>query len=168
MSFVDHLPMLRPVLIDVEQSAVGAAVRLTPQLYPVLESLHLVGIALLVGPALVMDLRLMGLGGRTVPVGTVLRLVPVCMAGFALAAVTGLAMFAGIALSVGESMAAPWKFGLILLAGVNALLFHVGVRRSLAAWQVATRPPLAARLAGAVSAASWCAVVVAGRYLAYV
>ncbi|HZA92655.1 MAG TPA: hypothetical protein VE420_08505, partial [Gemmatimonadales bacterium] len=45
-----------------EQSSIGEAVRMTPSLYPILESLHILGIALLVGPALAVDLRLLGIG----------------------------------------------------------------------------------------------------------
>lgn len=160
---------LRPMLMGIEQSALGTAVRMTPQLYPILESLHILGIALLVGPAIAVDLRLMGLAGRTVPVQTVLgHLLPVCRAGFALAALTGTAMFVGIALAVGESAAAPWKLGLILLAGSNALVFHRGIGRSVAAWGDQAVPPPAARLSGAVSALTWAGTILAGRYLAYV
>src|SRR5688500_19551665 len=97
-----------------ERSSIGAAVRMTPLLYPMLESLHILGIALLVGPALAVDLRLLGVGRGILPVSVVARyLLPLSHAGFGLVAATGATLFASIALSVTTSPAAPWTFGLI-------------------------------------------------------
>ncbi|WP_211099945.1 hypothetical protein [Acuticoccus kandeliae] len=159
---------LETMLIAIEQSSPGAAVRMVPQLYPILESVHIFAIALLVGPAIAVDLRLLGLAGRRIEVATVLgHLLPLCHWGFALAALSGLAMFAGIALSVGESAAAPWKLGLILAAGLNILVFHRGIYRTVATWGGDPVPPRAARIAGGVSALAWTGTLVAGRYLAY-
>ncbi|EPX82585.1 DUF6644 family protein [Salipiger mucosus] len=144
-------------------------VRMAPQAYPLLESLHILGIALLVGGAIVVDLRLMGLGGRHVPVTTVTRnVLPLCLVGFAAAAISGGLMFTGVARAVGLSAAAPWKLGLILISGVNILIFHVGIYRSVHAWDQAAVPPWPARIAGALSMIGWVGVLVAGRYLAYV
>lgn len=157
-----------PLLAGIEQSALGTAVRMVPQLYPLLESAHILGLALLVGAAIAVDLRLLGVAGRSVSVTTVLgHLLPICRVGFAIAALTGLAMFCGIALSVAGSAAAPCKLGLIALAGLNILVFHRGIYRSVAAWDEAAVPPLAARLAGGLSALAWTGTIVAGRYLAY-
>jgi hypothetical protein len=159
-------------LVDVssrlEQSDVGEAVRLVPNLYPILESLHVLGIALLVGPAMAVDLRLLGIGRGVMPVTIVCRyLLPLSHTGFGLVAVTGAAMFTGIALSVTTSPAAPWKFGLIGIAGLNILVFHTGVYRTVKDWDLQVWPPIRARVAAAISALSWMAVIVAGRFLAY-
>ncbi len=82
-------------------------------------------------------------------------------------AVTGTAMFAGIALVVTSSPAALWKFGLIALAGVNIVIFHTGVYRSVKDWDLHARTPRGAQVAALVSASSWTGVVIAGRLLAY-
>ncbi|MFC5357977.1 DUF6644 family protein [Azospirillum himalayense] len=151
-----------------EQSGIGEAVRMTPALYPILESLHILGIALLVGPALAVDLRLLGIGRDVVPMTIVARyLLPMSHAGFTVVAVTGAAMFIGIALAVTSSPAAPWKFGLIALAGVNIVIFHTGVYRTVKSWDFHAQPPLRAKVAALVSASSWMGVVAAGRFLAY-
>src|SRR5688572_29988768 len=87
-----------------ERSSIGAAVRMTPLLYPMLESLHLLGIALLVGPALAVDLRLVGVGRGVLPVTILSRyLLPMSCMGFGLVALTGAAMFTGIARAVTSS-----------------------------------------------------------------
>lgn len=155
-------------LLWVEQSAAGSVVRLTPHLYPVLESFHVLGIALLVGPTLAVDLRLLGVGRNAVPVKMVLRyLLPLAHVGFALVATTGLAMLTGVAVQVGSSAAAPWKFGLIVLAGLNTLAFHRGVYRTVDDWNLHASTPRAAKTAAVLSGSAWVGVIVAGRFLAY-
>jgi hypothetical protein len=151
-----------------ESSSIGHAVRATPSLYPVLESLHILGIAILVGSALAVDLRLLGVARTVLPVTTVMRyLLPLSHIGFLLVALTGTAMITAVAVSVSSSPAAPWKLGLILVAGANILVFHTGVYRSVQRWDLNARTPLRAQIAAIVSAFTWMGVIIAGRFLAY-
>lgn len=152
----------------IERSALGEWVRLTPHLYPVLMSLHVLGIAILVGPAVAADLRLLGVGRNTVPVTVVMRyLLPLSWGGFAVVAVTGAMMFAGVAVTVGTSAAAPWKLGLLAVAGVNVALFHAGIYRTVHLWDMQRMTPWPAKMAAVISLAAWCGTVFAGRFLAY-
>lgn len=156
------------ILTAIEQSGFGEWVRLTPHLYPILMSLHVVGIALLIGPAVAMDLRLLGVARHVVPVSVATRyLLPISHAGFAVVALTGLTMFSGVALTVGTSSAAPWKLGLIILAGLNIAAFHAGVYRSVRNWDIDASPPIRAKIAAILSVSTWTGVVFAGRFLAY-
>lgn len=151
-----------------EQSQVGQFVRVTPYLYPVLMSLHVLGIAVMVGPAFLVDLRLLGLGRNSVKVTTVMRLLlPVSHVGFAIVAVTGAAMFTGIVYVISRSAAAPWKFGLILLAAINILIFHKVVYRSVGAWDSNSKTPVAAKVSAAISMVCWTGVIFGGRFLSY-
>ena len=151
-----------------ERSSLAEAVRVAPFLYPMLESLHVLGIALLVGAAIAVDLRLLGVGRHVLPVTTVARyLLPVSRIGFLLVVVTGLAMFSGIARAVAGSAAAPWKLGLIIVAGINILVFHFGVYRSVHLWDVNAATPMRARAAAIISALCWTGTIIAGRFLAY-
>ena len=160
---------LEGALIGLERTAFGDAVRTTPYLYPMLESVHILGIALLVGSVLAVDLRLLGVGRAAVRVTTASRhLLPLSYAGFVLVLVSGSCMFVAIALSAGSSSAAPWKLGLIALAGINILIFQTGVYRTVRDWDIGVWPPMRARVAGLVSAISWLGVIVSGRMLAYV
>lgn len=103
-----------------------------------------------------------------VPVTLVTRyLLPISHVGFAIVFVTGAAMLAGNAIAVSASPAAPWKFGLIALAGLNIAVFHGGVYRSVDRWDLGVHPPVRARMAAVASMVTWSAVVVAGRFLAY-
>ncbi|MFI7063709.1 hypothetical protein ACIBL3_22175 [Kribbella sp. NPDC050124] len=151
-----------------EDSAVAEAIRGTAYLYPILESIHIIGIALLVGPAVSFDLRLLGLGRQALRVTTAANwLLPLSHVGFMIAAVTGVAMFLPGASVIADRGSAPWKLGLILLAGVNILIFHRHTYRGVAGWDMSRSAPLAARFAAVVSLMSWSGVTVAGRLLAY-
>jgi hypothetical protein len=155
-------------LIWLEQTWAAEFVRVTPWVYPSLEIMHLLGLALLVGPAALFDLRLLGAGRDTVSVVTAARrLLPVARAGFAVAALSGAAMFTAGAREVAGTGAAPVKLTLLVVAGVNIALFHLGVYRRVGEWDSGHRLSAAARAAGAVSLITWTGVVACGRLIAY-
>lgn len=151
-----------------EDSAVADAIRSTAYLYPLLGSFHILGIALLIGPAAAFDLRLLGLGQRTLPVTTVAgHLLPLSRLGFMVAVITGVLMFLPGANVVAERGSAPWKLGLLLIAGLNILIFHRRTYRSVSGWDLGVPTPAPARRAAIVSLISWTGVTVAGSLLAY-
>jgi len=164
-----HMPdWLDAALTWLQNSTLGDAVRGTPFLYPTLESIHILGIAILVGPAFAFDLRLLGVGHRSIAVTTAARyLLPVSQVGLGASLVTGLALLSAQATVVAGSGAAPWKFGLLLVAGINVLIFHRGIYRRILDWNSAPVAPPAARIAAGVSLVAWTAVISAGRFLAY-
>jgi hypothetical protein len=158
--------LLNSILKLLQDSAIGEIVRNAELLYPVLEGSHILGIALLVGPAFTFDLRLLGFGHRIVPVTTAARhLLPVSHIGFAIAIITGIALLSSQATVVAGTGAAPWKFGLLILACLNVLVFHCGIYRRVTEWTDAT--PVAARAGAGVSLIAWTGVIFAGRLLAY-
>jgi len=68
---------------------------------------------------------------------------------------------------VAAAGAAPWKFGLIVVAGINVLVFHKGIYRTVVDWDVHALAPISAKVSALVSAFVWTGVIVAGRFLAY-
>jgi hypothetical protein len=150
----------------VESSGLGRFMRESLWAYPIAETLHIIGIAALYGSLLVVELRLLGLG-RRIPVAPLARLaLPWSLAGFVLAAAMGLAMFSAHAAEFIEQRVFLLKMSLILLAGINAAIFHTGPFTAVARWETGVPPP-AARVAAAVSLALWTSVIVCGRLLAY-
>jgi hypothetical protein len=136
-------------------------------LYPAVETLHIIGIALLFGSIAVLDLRLLGLS-RSIPVKRLAgHTLPWTAAAFVLIVPSGLAMFSAHASEFIGSPVFALKMCLILGAGVNAAIFHAGVFRRAAGWDVSVRPPLAARAAAAASLLVWISVIACGRLLAY-
>jgi hypothetical protein len=151
----------------IEGSALGQAMRQWLWLYPAVEIVHLLGIALLVGSIVVLDLRLLGFS-RSLPVRRLAaHVLPWSAAGLALIVPSGLAMFVAHA---GDLMGNPLfalKICLVMAAGVNAAVFHAGVFRGAAAWDADVMPPAMARAAGALSLLLWTGAIACGRLLAY-
>ncbi len=151
----------------IEMSALGVAMRQSLWLYPIVEIVHLTGIALLVGSIAMLDLRLLGLS-KSVPVRRLAaHILPWTAASFLLIVPSGLAMFVAHA---GDFIASPvfvLKICLIFAAGVNAAVFHAGAFRGAAGWDVSRAPPAAARVAAALSLGFWVSVIACGRLLAY-
>ncbi|CAN7742850.1 hypothetical protein [Variovorax sp. LjRoot178] len=159
---------LNSLLKLLQSSALGETVRGAEYLYPVLEAGHILGIALLVGPAFTFDLQLLGVGPRVVSVTSAARnLLPVSHIGFAIAAITGIALLSAQATVVAGTGAAPWKFGLLILACLNVLVFHHGIYRRVHEWTDVAVTPVAARIGAGVSLTAWTGVILAGRLLAY-
>ena len=130
-----------------------------PWAYPLLEVLHILGIALLVGSLLLLELRIAGLA-TALPLAPLARLaLPVALLGFALIAASGLLMCAGQAGELVANRAFVLKMGLVALAGMNALWFHA--RGGL------QRMDRTARLQTALSMGLWLAVIICGRWIAY-
>ncbi len=129
-------------------------------LYPFLEIVHVVGIALLVGNLVLFELRVLG-AGRALEAGALARLaLPLALAGFALAALSGTVMFASQPGELLPNLAFRWKMALVFAAGVNAAVFHA--RGSLA------KHDRVARAQALGSLAIWILVIACGRLIAYV
>jgi hypothetical protein len=150
-----------------EASAVSRWMREALWAYPAVETVHIIGLALLFGTIAVVDLRLLGFG-RSVSAAAVTRnVLPWTLAGFLVAASTGALMFTAHA---GEFLTLPIfliKMGLIVVAGVNALLLRAGALRSAGDWDVGRPPPARVRAAAALSLLLWVCVIACGRLLAY-
>jgi hypothetical protein len=162
------LDLLDAMLTILQASRLGELVRNAEYLYPALEATHILGIVLLVGPTFAFDLRLFGLGHRFVSVTIAARyLLPISHIGLAIALTTGFALLSAQATVVAGTGAAPWKLGLLILAGLNIPVFHYGVYRRVNKWAHAAVTPVSARLGAGVSLMAWTGVIFAGRLLAY-
>lgn len=127
---------------------------------------HVVGIALLFGGIAVLDLRLLGAATRAIDIAKLARLVlPVAASGFVLAAVTGVLMFIANAREYGAHPLFAWKLALITAAGANALLLHMTSWRRREFW--GARVPISARAAAVASLGLWLGVIACGRLMAY-
>lgn len=143
----------------IEASPVAAALRASRWSYPAVNAAHVLGLALLVGAATPMALRLMGLW-RDVPLRDVLRLLrPVAATGAALAVLSGALLF-----SVQATDYAGLQLFWVKLALVATGLAHA----LLAGRRIAAASPSRRRVAGMTSLSVWVAVLICGRMLGYV
>lgn len=151
-----------------ESTAAGTLVRESLYGFPALVTLHIIGLGLSAGTILWFDLRLLGIGLDRAPVTRVYRqLMPWATAGFVVMFSTGVGLFAGFATAAYNNTFFRLKMAAILLAGVNALVYHRSTERTIAEWDTAVRPPTPARMAGLVSIVLWTIVVAAGRMMSY-
>lgn len=140
----------------------------SPWLYPAVEVVHLLGLGLVVGPALMWDLRLLGLS-KSLPVSAMARhLLPWTLVGFGFVAVSGPLLFLADAVKLFENPALRIKLVLIFVAAANAALFHRRAFRTVGAWETNAPAPPAAKAAAGISVVVWVSVVIAGRLIAYV
>jgi len=154
-----------------EASGLGRAMREWLWLYPSVEIAHIVGIGLLFGSIAVLDIRLLGVS-KSISVRRLSRhVLPWTAASFLLIIPSGLLMFTAHATDFISSPVFVIKMCLIMLAGVNAALFHAIAMRTADVWDTEEmrdlRPPPSVRLAGAASLVIWIAVISCGRLLAY-
>jgi hypothetical protein len=144
------------------------AMRGSPWLYPIVEIVHIFGFCILVGAVALFDLRVLG-WARALPVSALGRhLLPWSLASLALVVPAGLLMFSTQPRAFLSNPVFLLKLTLIAAAGVNALLFHVGINRSVAAWDTGRTAPPLARVQALLSLVLWLAVICCGRLLAYV
>ena len=137
-------------------------------MYPLVESAHVLTLCLFLGMAIMFDLRLLGLTLTRVPITEIKRrLGPWMIAGFVVMVITGALLFYAIPVRSYQSLWFRLKVIALILAGLNAFVFHAGIDRKVAEWDLAATPPPAARRAGATSLLLWAVIVVAGRMIAY-
>jgi len=151
-----------------ENTPPAMAFRDSVWLFDIAETFHTLGIVLVAGTIMLLDLRLLGLGLKREPVSDIVsRIVPWTLWGFVFMLVTGLCLFSTEAVKLYDSPAFRIKLVLLSLAGLNALIFHRTVYRQAAEWDQASVAPPRARLAGLLSLIFWIAIIAAGRAIAY-
>jgi len=137
-------------------------------MYPLVESAHVLTLCVFLGMAVMLDLRLLGLTLVRVPMSEIeRRLGPWMVAGFVLMVITGALLFYAIPVRSYQSIFFRAKVVTLVLAGLNAFVFHSTIDRRIAEWDRDPVPPRPARRAGARSLVLWAIIVVAGRMIAY-
>jgi hypothetical protein len=151
-----------------EATPAGVMVRESAWGFQVLVAMHLLGLSLSVGLLVWFDLRLLGISMPRVPVSAAYRrLMPWILAGFAVMFVSGGLLLTGFATAAYGNVYFRLKVLAILLAGVNAAVYHLVTERQIGQWDTGVRPSGPARAAGLVSVLLWASVILAGRMMSY-
>lgn len=159
---------LLDVLSWLESTSLAVLIQESRYGFPIVVAAHILGLTLSVGTLLWVDLRMLGVAVQRLPLSQVYRgLAPWFLTGFALMLVSGLTLFTAYATLAYANFYFRLKMAALVLAGANALVFHLLTQRGSAEWDVAPRPPAAARVAGLVSIVLWVAVMLAGRMMSY-
>ena len=149
----------------VEASDFARFAAASPIVYPLANTLHLLGLVMLVGGIGIVDLRLAGAFRALPPEPLSRTLTPVAVAGLLLMVPTGAAMFAADAVSLAGSEVFRWKLAMLAVALANALAFRAFWRHRLADWD--TAPPFAGRAMAAGSILLWLTIGALGRAIDY-
>lgn len=158
---------LHDVFQALEDTALATAVREFSWLFPTVETIHVLALVSVVGAIAMLDLRILGFQfkGSAITAWSA-KVLPWTWMSFALAVASGLLMFSSSATRYYVNLPFQMKILLIVLAGVNMLLFHFGEYRKVDQWdrgQATTR----ARIAAALSLTFWVGVVVFGRWIGF-
>jgi hypothetical protein len=136
-------------------------------LWPLCESLHFMGLSLLIGITGFFDLRLMGLF-RRVSIAAARDLMPFALAGFAINVATGVVFLIGLPEQYVNNRVWWFKVGFLALAGLNAAVYETRLSAKVLALDPHADTPRAVKLIGLVSLVSWFAVLYCGRMLAFI
>lgn len=141
-------------------------VRESDWVWPVSESIHFLGLSLLIGTVGLFDLRLLGMA-KGVPIAALHRLIRWGIFGFVLNLLTGILFIAAAPDQYFYNTAFQFKVLFVTLAGVNVLVFYSVVFRKVALLGAGADTPRAAKVIGATSLTLWIGVICCGRLLTF-
>ena len=137
-------------------------------MYPWIESAHVLSICFFIGILLFVDLRLMGVAFTKLPISEMnKKVLPWSLFGFGLMMLTGFLLFYAIPVRSYQNIFFRFKVILILLAGLNAFLFHRQMKVEGMIWDEGKSIPKSVHLKAAVSLVLWSGVIISGRMIAY-
>lgn len=136
-------------------------------LFPIVETLHVISLAMVFGSIVMVDLRLVGAASRSALSRLSGEVLPYTWGAFMCAVVTGTLLFVSKVHVYFYNLQFQLKFLCMFLAGVNMAVFHFGAYRRVLEWDERYPPPRAARLAGALSIALWLGVIFFGRWIGF-
>ena len=150
------------------QAPQSAVMRESVWAFPVALVNHLVGLVLLVGIRLPLDLRLMGWAFAGIPVSQLAnRTAPFALVGAIVTVVSGMALFSTDPARMASN---PWfmfKIAVLAAALANAWFFHAVLARRIQEWDTATDLPVTVQASGLASILLWTLLIVAGRLVAF-
>jgi len=145
-------------------SAMGAYVLAHGWVWPTCETLHFIGLCLLLGTILTVDLRMLGIM-KSVPLADLRGLIPWALAGFSINLVTGMVFFIATPTQYTQNVAFYWKIVFMLLAGINVLYLTFDESWAL---PEGVDAPLTAKVVAGAGIFLWLGVIFFGRMLPFI
>ena len=144
----------------------GAFARSSQWVWATAETIHFIGLSLLIGMVGLFDLRLMGMA-KAIPVAALHRLIPVGIAGYVINLITGSLFLFGYPDQYLTNRAFQFKMVFMALAGMNIVLFYTTAFRKANAVGAGADAPMQIKLIAGASFFLWLAVLVCGRLLTF-
>jgi hypothetical protein len=156
------------LLASLEASRLATGIRNSLYLFPLIESVHVLGLAMVFGTIVIIDLRLLGLASTRRPFTDIASdVLKWTWLAFAVTTTTGALMFIVNAGSYYHSVYFRTKMALLVLSGVNMLAFEVTAGRSVHTWDRNAAGPAAGRAVAALSLVVWIGVIFLGRWVGF-
>ncbi len=152
------------LLLWLEESGLAEWVRSSAMGYPLMIASHAVGMGVMVGIALLVDLRLLG-AFRGLRYAALEPFFTIAWVGFGLNFLSGVGLFLAQATSYATDAVFLTKIALVLAGAITAALLQTAVTRDAAGWAAAV--PSGVRAVAGLSAAFWTVAIVTGRLIAY-
>jgi len=156
------------VLKSIENTDIASSIRDSLFLFPMLESIHVIGLALVFGTIAIIDLRLLGLASTHRPFRKMASdILKWTWIAFTITFVTGAFMFTTNATVYVHNSVFQAKMAVLLLAGINMGIFELTTGRSARKWEISKSPPVAAKTAAIISLTLWISVIFLGRWIGF-
>jgi|SRR5687768_496881 hypothetical protein len=159
--------MSEALVVWLKSTSISQAMTTSQFLWPVCEALHFVGLALLVGGAGLIDVRLMGFL-KSIPVAAVMQVRKWAALGVLINVITGALFFIGAPAQYIDNPAWYGKLAFLLVAIINVAIFETTQGERMLRLPVGVETPTSFKLAGAVSMGSWFLVFYFGRMLPFI
>ncbi len=158
------LAYFTPFLHWLNDSWLGVVTREYHYVFTTCLVLHFIGLSLLMGSMLIVDLRLLGFP-RQLPIAAAMKFLPIAIAGFLINLCTGITMVSFDAIDYWLNPAFRVKMALVLVAGLNALWFTLVEQRQVLSQPSGQRTTVAVRTSAALSLFVWFAIIFWGRMI---
>jgi len=159
--------MTDSVVIWLKSTSVSQVMTMSPYVWPICEMLHFIGLALLIGGAGLIDLRLMGFF-KSVPLSAVMQVRKWAALGIVINVITGALFFIGAPGQYIENPAWYGKLAFLFVAMVNVAVFETRQGKRILTIAAGEDTPVGFKVAGAVSMGSWFLVLYFGRMLPFI
>jgi hypothetical protein len=155
-------------LKSLEASGLATRIRDALWLFPLIESTHVICLSLVFGTILIIDLRLLGIASTHRSFKQMASdILKWTWAAFALTALTGTLMFITNARVYYHNFYFRTKMLLLVLSGINMLIFELTAGRTIHRWEKAPAAPRAGKVVAALSLAMWISIIIMGRLIGF-
>jgi hypothetical protein len=156
------------LLKSLEASGLATRIRDSAFLFPMIESTHVIGLALVFGTIAIIDLRLLGIASTHRSFQRMASdILKWTWGAFALTVVTGSLMFITNAPVYFHNAFFRTKMLLLALTGINMLFFELTAGRTIHGWDKAPAAPRAGKAVAALSLAMWIGIICMGRLIGF-
>jgi hypothetical protein len=156
------------LLASIEASGLATTIRNSLFIFPLLEATHVFGLAMVFGTIAIIDLRLLGIASTHRPFTRMAsEILKWTWAAFAVTAATGVLMFTTNAGVYYHNAFFRTKMLMLVLAGINMLVFELTAGRTIQRWDKSPAAPLAGKTAAAVSLVIWITIIFLGRWIGF-